>query len=70
MDNTLWLEELTEKAKHDPYYQECLAEVTALEPLFLNIRSSLPELQRRTLDAYISSCEELDHAMLILANKE
>ena len=31
MDNTLWLEEWMEKAKQDPYYQECLAEAGAQE---------------------------------------
>jgi len=67
MDKAMWINKLTEKAKHDPYYQECLMEVRALEPIFLNIRSTLPELQQKTLDAYISACEELDHALLILA---
>ena len=66
MENSRCLEELIEKAKHDPYYQQCLEEVRALEPLFLKIRSTLPELQQKTLDAYISACEELDHALLIL----
>ena len=69
MIKTEWYKDLVEKAKQDPYYQECLAEVGALEPLFLNIRSSLPELQQKALDAYISACEELDHALLILANQ-
>ncbi|MBQ6718878.1 MAG: hypothetical protein IJN20_00810 [Oscillospiraceae bacterium] len=67
MEDTQWVKELTEKAKHDPYYQECLMEVRALEPMFLNIRSTLPELKQKTLDAYISACEELDHALLVLA---
>ena len=70
MEDNRWLEELTEKAKHDPYYQECLTEVRELEPMFLNIRSALPELQQKALDAYISACEELDHALLLLAHKE
>ena len=70
MEKNKWLKELTEKAKHDPYYQQCLTEVRALEPMFLNIRSSLPELQQKTLDAYISACEELDHALLMIAGKE
>ena len=65
-----WYIELIEKAKHDPYYQECLAEVKALEPMFLAVRFELPEMQQRALDAYISACEELDHALLMLANKE
>ena len=67
MDKAMWINKLTEKAKNDPYYQECLMEVRALEPMFLNIRSTLPELQQKTLDAYISACEELDHALLVLA---
>ena len=64
MDNSLWLEELMEKAKHDPYYQQCLTEVRQLEPMFLQIRSFLPQMQQKTLDTYISACEELDHALL------
>ena len=70
MEENKWLKELTEKAKNDPYFLQCLEEVRALEPLFLKIRSTLPELQQKTLDAYISACEELDHALLILAYKE
>ena len=70
MEKNKWLEELTEKAKHDPYYQRCLTEVKALEPIFLKIRASLPELQQKALDAYISACEELDHAFVMLADKE
>ena len=70
MEDNRWLQELTEKAKYDSYYRQCLTEVRALEPMFLNIRSSLPEMQQKTLDAYISACEELDHALLMLADKE
>ncbi len=70
MDKTVWFGELMKKAKYDPYYQECLMEVRELESMFLNIRSALPELQQKALDAYISACEELDHALLLLAHKE
>ena len=69
MDNTLWLKELTEKAKYDPYYQQCLREVKEVEPLFLQIRASLPEMQQKALDAYLSACEEVDHALLSLSPK-
>jgi len=70
MKKETWYIELMEMAKHDVYYQQCLTEVRELEPVFLNIRSSLPELQQKTLDSYISACEELDHALLLLAGKE
>ena len=70
MEENNWLKALTEKAEQDPYYQECLAQVRGLEPLYLNIRSSLPGLQRKALDAYISACEEPDHALLLLAKTE
>ena len=70
MEGNKWLEELTVKAKNDPYYQHCLEEVRALEPLFLKIRDSLPEMQKKALDAYLSACEELDHALLHLAKEQ
>ena len=70
MNKNTWFKELTENAKYDPYYQQCLTEVRALEPLFLQIRGSLPEGQQKTLDAYISACEELDYALLMLSEKQ
>ena len=70
MEENKWLEELMKKAKNDPYYQHCLTEVRQLEPLFLQIRASLPEMQRKALDAYISACEELDHALLHLTKEQ
>ena len=69
MEENKWLEELMEKAKYDPYYQHCLTEVRHLEPMFLQIRSTLPQMQQKVLDAYISACEELDHALLMLVEK-
>ena len=69
MDKVEWLEELTAKAKNDPYYQHCLEEVRALEPLFLKICDSLPEMQKKALGAYITACEELDHALLRLTKE-
>ena len=65
-----WYIELTEKAKHDPHYQQCLTEVRQLEPMFLQIRSTLPPMQRKVLDSYISACEELDHALLCLSTEQ
>lgn len=67
MKETTWFKDLMEMAKHNAYYQQCLTEVRELEPVFLNIRSSLPELQQKALDSYISACEELDHSLLRLA---
>lgn len=62
-------DKLLELAKYDPVYQKCLEEVKRLEPLYLALRDSLPEMQRRVLEDYISACEELDHALLLLALK-
>ena len=67
MEENNWLKELTEKAKHDPYYQQCLAEARRLEPAFLSVRDTLPEAQRCALDAYISACEEMDHLLTLFA---
>lgn len=63
------MRELMEFAKNKPEYQQCLEEVRRLEPLYLALRDSLPEMQRRVLEDYISACEELDHALLLLALK-
>ena len=60
---------LMELAKNDPNYQACLEEMRRWEPAYLALRDALPEMQRRTLENYISACEELDHAMLLLALK-
>ena len=60
-------EKLLELAKEDPYYQACLEEVKRLEPVYLALRDSLPEMQKKVVEDYISACEELDHALLALA---
>ena len=62
-----WYEKLTELARHDHHYQACLAEVKRLEPGFLVLRDSLTGQQRQILDGYLSACEEMDHALLMLA---
>ena len=67
MDQTEWMEELLEWAKEDPEYQTCLETVRKLEPGFRSLRESLGENQRNILDAYLSACEEMDHALLCLA---
>ena len=61
------LEKLTDQAKCDPLYQQCLAEIKRLEPEFLQLQDSLSESQQQILEAYLSACEELDHALLLLA---
>ena len=67
MDQTEWMEELLEWAKEDPEYQACLETVRDLEPEFLALRDALTEDRRNVLDAYLSACEEMDHALLSLA---
>ena len=62
--------ELMELAKNDPNYQACLEEVRRWEPAYLALRESLPDIQKRSLENYISAWEELDHAMLRLALKK
>ena len=62
--------ELIELAKNDPNYQACLEEMRRWEPAYLALRDALPEMQRRTLENYISACEELDHVLLLLALKQ
>lgn len=57
-------DELMDRAKYSSHYQTCLAEVKRLEPAFLALRDSLPEDQRQVLEAYLSACEEMDHALL------
>ena len=56
-----------ELAKEDPHYQACLEEVKRLEPVYLALRDSLPEMQKKVMEEYISACEELDHALVALA---
>lgn len=64
-----WYEELLERAKEDPEYQACLETVRKLEPEFLILRNFLQEDQRNLLDAYLSACEEMDHALLMAAKQ-
>ena len=63
-------EKLLELAKDDPHYQACLEEVKRLEPVYLALRDSLPEMQKKVMEEYISACEELDYALLALALKQ
>ena len=62
-----WIKELTQKAKQDSHYQDCLRELQERESAFLQLRSQLPEVHQKTLDSYLSACEELDHAMTMIA---
>ena len=63
-------EKLLELAKGDPYYQACLEEVKRLEPVYLAMRDTLPQMQKKVMEDYLSACEELDHALLALALKQ
>ena len=62
-------ENLLVRAKEDAHYQSCLEEVKRWEPAYIALRDSLPEMQRRVMEGYASACEELDHALLLLAIK-
>ena len=59
--------QLAEMAKQDKLYQESLHALQDQEDLFISIRNSLPPLQQKQLDRYISACEELDHRLMQLA---
>ena len=65
-----WYEELMDHAKNDPHYQACLEEVKRWEISYLALRDVLPEMQQSVLEDYLSACEELDHALLLLALKQ
>lgn len=41
MKENQWFQELTEMAKHDTAYQQCLEQARLLEPEFRSIRGSL-----------------------------
>lgn len=62
-----WMDEVTNRARTDEWYQLWLEDVKALEPAFLAIRGSLPEKQQAQLDDYISACESLEGALTLLA---
>ena len=63
-------EKLLELAKEDAHYQTCLEEVKRWEPAYLALRNSLPQMQRRAVEGYISACEKLDYVLLLLALKQ
>ena len=63
-------EKLMELAKEDAFYQTCLEEVKRWESAYMALKDSLPEMQRRAVEGYISACDELDHALLLLALKQ
>ena len=54
-------------ARTNPEYQTALARANALEPGFLRLRESLSDEERTILDAYLSACEDMDHALLRIA---
>lgn len=69
MEEKNWYEKLTQQAKQDHHNQVCLAEVKGLEPAFLALRDALSEEQQKILEGYLSACEELDHALVVLARQ-
>ena len=69
MREEIWEKNLLELAKEDSHYQACLEEVKRLEPVYLALSDALPQMQKKVMEDYISACEELDHALLLLAIK-
>ena len=69
MKEEIWYNNLIEQAQEDEYYQTCLEEVKRWEPVYLVQRDSMPEIQMRVMEHYISACEELDYALLRVAMK-
>ena len=51
-------------AKEDPWCRECLAHVTELEPVLLQLRSKLPMEEQTALDDYINACEEASFSLI------
>ena len=62
-----WMDQLTELAGKDEWYQQCLRAVEEKEAVFLAIRDALTTEQQEQLDGYIAACEELEHALVPLA---
>ena len=62
-----WYKKLMKLAKQDPNYQICLTEVSQIEPEFMSLKDSLTEEQKKVLERYLTACDELDHALLMLA---
>ena len=62
-----WEMELIKRAQKDEKYQQMLQQVRRKEMAYLRIKESLNSRQRNQLDAYISSCEELDYCLVRLA---
>ena len=69
MRDEIWYRNLIEQAQEVNYYQACLEQVKWWEPVYLVQRDSMPEMQMRVLENYISACEELDYALLRVAMK-
>lgn len=67
MSEENWYKELTELAKTDPACRDSLEKVKQLEPEFLALCRELSPRQRQTAEAYLSACEEMDHALTALA---
>ena len=59
-----WRPEMYVLAKEDPWCRECLAHVTELEPVLLQLRSKLPMEEQTALDDYINACEEASFSLI------
>ena len=66
MTNQEWYRYLYDRAKNDPWYQECLRVCREREPELVKLRTSLTPQEQEILDLYIAACEELQFALIFL----
>jgi len=65
-----WMKRMCQRASQMPDIRRKLEEVERWEKAYLEIKDSLTQEQQTVLEAYMTSCEELDHAILCLAHEE
>lgn len=59
--------QVTKLAERDPTFQEMLTICHALEPAYLAVLEKLPEADRKTLEMYITACEDKENRFAQLA---
>ena len=62
-----WMKELSNRAKADLRYRQLLSVVKNREQDYLQIQALLTPGNQIRLDNYISACEELEQALIVLA---
>ena len=62
-----WMEKLNNRAKANLWYRQLLSVVKKREQDYLQIQALLTPDDQLRLDNYISACEELEQALIVLA---